>query len=500
MKRRLNLVKPDIVAIADWDFVQKPISITKLIDNVHLPKGEKKIVVERDDEYNLKGTLNFEDPSFFPRRNEVAGTFHKGFDIQGFSNDDSILYALESCHIGSIKFQGASDFVGTADLRFNKFRMKLSENNPNHLTVWYINGPDSYVHFSSAEVHTIQYCTREQFLSNREQKNSTSTPLCKHFSSELIWSKNKDDFNFLVNRVPNTLGPKWSTNVGIEYHEDWGRIPESGERLKIEELCSFVFGKHLLSVGYTTYDKDENVVEVFAQSPWGHSAKFFCSQPEYPPIRINDYPPGDAEKIINYLLPKYIEVSEHLRLEEALWNYWISFNIPIGPNLPIIASAIETIINSWYNWTKTQSHGVYMEKTDFTSLLREELDSIKKKLDIKYADEKKKLVEQKIDEKTDGEKMLNKILTTNEFGITEKMRRFFKEINLSVTQAEKDAIKGRHLFVHGDADYDKEDWEEVVRKVNTLHTLFNRTLLKILEYNWDYIDRSVEGWPDAKLG
>lgn len=498
MKRRLNLVKPDIVAIADWDFVQKPISITKLVDNVHLPKGAKKIVVERDDEYNLKGTLNFEDLSFFPRRNEVAGTFHKGFDIQGFSNDDSILYTLESCHIGSIKFQGSSDFVGTADLRFDKFRMKSSENSLNHLTVWYINGPDS-VHLSSAEGHAIQYCTREHFLSNREQKNSTSTPQWNYFSTEFIWSKNKEDFNFLITRIPSTLGPKWSTNVGIEYHEAWGRIPESDERLKIEELCSFVFGKHLLSVGYTAYDKDENIVEVYAQSPWGHSAKSFCSQPEYPPIRIHDYPLGDAEKIINYLLPKYIEVSEPLRLQEALWNYWISCDIPPGLNLPIIASAIENIINAWYDWTNTKSHGMYMEKSDFTSLLRKELDSIKEKLNAKYAEEKKKLMEQKINEKTAGEKMFDRILTSNEFGITERMWRFFKEINLDITKAEKEAIVGRHFFIHGHADYEKVDWEKAIRQANTLQTLFYKTLLRILEYKWDFIDRSVEGWTDAHL-
>jgi hypothetical protein len=70
---------------------------------------------------------------------------------------------------------------------------------------------------------------------------------------------------------------------------------------------------------------------------------------------------------------------------------------------------------------------------------------------------------------------------------------------LKISQAEWEAISGRHRFVHGHARFDKIDWEQVIRHVNTLHTLFNKTLLKILEYKGDFIDRSVEGWPDIQL-
>jgi len=489
----LNLTNSNILSFIDWDFLKNPVFINKIVDHANLPKGAKKIVLERDDDYNLKGTLKFEDLKFFPKNNVVSGSFDKGFNITGVSDDDSISYVLESCHVDHIVLKGGSDFIGTADLRINKFKMNCSEKTPLHLREWYVNGP-KFFRFGSAEGQIMQYCAREHFVSIRKQKNSTDAQSANHFSTELIWGKNSD-YKFLITKIP-TLGPKWSTNMGIEYHIDWGRIPEPVERLKIEELCSFVFGKHLLSVGHTAYDEDENIVEVYANSPWGYSAKSFCSEPEYPPIRILDYPPGKAEKIIAHLLPKYIELREPLCLEDALWNSWISYDIPPGPDLPIISMAIETIINSWYNWTKTKSHGKHMEKSDFMSLLREELDSIKKKLDTKCADAKKKLDGQK----TDGEKIYENILNANQFGITERMRRFFEEINLNLTQAEKEAIGRRHFFVHGFADYDKIDWEQTIRQINTLQTLFNKTLLKILEYKGDYIDRSVEGWPDNQLG
>lgn len=314
--------------------------------------------------------------------------------------------------------------------------MKCSENAQSHLTEWYVNGP-SYVCFGSAEGKVIQYCTIERFLSNRNQINSTNTQLANCFSTEFIWGKNKD-FKFLIIKI-STFGPKWSTNVGIEYHKDWGRIPEPDERLKIEELCSFVFGKHLLSVGHTAYDKDENIVEVYAHSPWGHSTKYFCSKPEYPPIQIHD-PSVDAEKIINYLLPKYLELSEPLCLEEALWNYWISCDIPPGPNLPIIASAIETIIHPWYNWKKTKSHGVYLEKNEFDILLQKEIESIKEKLAIKYD------IINKPEQKKYYEKIINNISIANQFTFTDRFLEFFKEIGLNVTQAEIKAIKERHFL------------------------------------------------------
>jgi cobalamin biosynthesis Co2+ chelatase CbiK len=126
---------------------------------------------------------------------------------------------------------------------------------------------------------------------------------------------------------------------------------------------------------------------------------------------------------------------------------------------------------------------LYLETEQFNELLKENIDDLKKKLDnVK-----------------NGEKILDNILRANEFGITERYRVFFEEIKLKISQAEMEAIRGRHLFVHGHARFDEIEWEQVIRQVNTLHTLFNKTLLKILEYKWDYIDRSVEGWNDVQL-
>ncbi len=43
--------------------LNKPISITNVEDNQNLPKERKKITIERDEDYNLKSTIEFEDPA-----------------------------------------------------------------------------------------------------------------------------------------------------------------------------------------------------------------------------------------------------------------------------------------------------------------------------------------------------------------------------------------------------------------------------------------------------
>ena len=474
----------DFISFIDWDFLKSPLSITKIVDSTYLPQGEKEIVLERDAEYNLKGTLKFQDTKFFPdRQDNIAGKIYDGFDLVASSNDNVTSFKLEHCRLGGFHYPGGNGFFGSSDLRFNELKIKFSEKTPNRLREWYLNGPSYHTSIGSTEGKTLLQCSKERFLSKDKLDSTNNFGICS-FSGHYIWGKNSN-YKFLIAKVP-TDEPNWSTNLQIEYHNEWGKIPEPDERLKIEELCSFVFGKHLLSLGYTAYDRDENIVEVYAHSPWGHSTKYSCVQPEFPPVRIHDYPLGDAEKIINYLLPKYIELSDCLCLKEALWNYWISCDIPTGPNLPIIASALEAIISNWCKWKKIPSSGLYMETAEFKELLHENIESIKKKLETV----------------NNGQKILDNILSANQFyvSLTQKYSVFFDKIKLNVSQAEWEAFAGRHQFVHGLARFNEIDWEQAIIRKNILDTLFNKTLLKILEYKWDYIDRSVEGWPDAQLG
>lgn len=254
------------------------------------------------------------------------------------------------------------------------------------------------------------------------------------------------------------------------------------EREKIEELCSFVFGRRFLSVGYTLYDRYNKVVEGYARNPWGEDARWYCSKPDVAPVRIDDFVGANPEDMIAGLLHRYYELREPLRLKEALWLYWTSRHVTIGANIPILAAALESVMNGWYD-TKSKSQALYMKKEDFEGLLKEDILSIRRK----------------IENKPNGNKILGKILDANSYGITERYRNFFPEIELSINDDERKAIEARHTNIHGHVILDKTDWKQMIQHVNTFETLLHKVLLKLLGYSGKYVDRSIVGWDDKQL-
>jgi len=473
----------------EWEVLREPITISKVDDRTELPKGKKKIVINRDEDYNLKATLHFKDSTYrgdSRSSSVIAGGFPETFDIHG-SQFDLVHYTLESCLIVSTTIhQKAEDpeISGTAKLHLNRLKVGYgNENEGTHLTEWYLNGPKDSVFRRVTNRKVSRSFFRTRLASGKDKIDSIETSATDSSTGADFLRIKARDLQFLVTRVPNGIGPSWSSNIGIEYRKAWGRIPDVSEREKIEELCSFIFGRHLLSVGYTTYDQNEKLVERYARSPWAKKARSYCSKHDEPPVRINIFPHGKAEDTISQLFPTYCEKREPLCLTEALWHYWISRDMPIGTNLPILATAIESIMYGWYKYTESKSHGVYMKKEEFESLLENEIEAIKGKFENKPY----------------GGRIIENIRRAYNFGITERYRIFFEEINLPIDSHEWEAIKERHKFAHGRIIFGRADWKRVTQHVNTLETLLHKIVLKLLGYSGTFIDRSVPGWKDKEL-
>lgn len=478
----------------EWEDLHEPITISEIDDREEIPKGEKKITINRDDDYNLRATLYFEDFAFQEvlhnaRASHVAGSIYEGFDVQG-SSSGSTFYTLESCAIGPTTFHVTAERqdsqMHTAILDFRGLRIKSkNEKEGTHQIEWYLNGPNDNVFCRATERKALSSYFRDRFV-KEDKIDSIEISTEKARSSRVDFLRiNVGDLQFLISKVPHALGPSWSSNIGIEYQKKWGRIPDIQEREDIEELCSFILGRQLLSVGYTLYDQNESMIEGYAHDPWGRSARFFCSKPDKPPIRISDSERGRAEDVINQLLPVYRELSKPLRLKEALWNYWVSRDAPTGTNLPMLATALESIINGWFK-QKSESHGVYLETDEYADLFREEIEAIKGKLES-------------IKDKPHVNGILKKIMDANTIGIMERYRIFYEKISLLIDGNEWEAIKERHKFVHGHILFDEADWKRVIQHVDTLETLLHKTLLKLLGYSGTFIDRSVPGWNDKQL-
>jgi hypothetical protein len=480
-----------ILPYLEWEVLREPITISKVEDRTEIPKGEKKIAINRDEDYNLRATLYFEDLAsgeVLRQSSAVVGSFHEGFDVQG-SRMESIFYTLESCLIGTTTFhvmpERQDSQMHTAILNFQGLRIRYkNEKEGTHLTKWYLNGPNDGVFCRVTDRKVSSRFFRDRFA--KEDKIDSIEISRDALSSGVNFLRiNVGDLQFLISRVPDGLGPSWSSNIGIEYRKKWGRIPDKQELENIEELCSFIFGRQLLSVGHTISDENENMIEGYAHDPWGKNARFFCSKPDKPPIRISNSATGRAEDVISQLLPTYCELSKPLRLKEALWNYWVSRGAPIGMNLPMLAAAEESIINGWFEY-KSESHGVYLKKEEFEALFKEEIEAIKRKLENNgnepYANG-----------------ILKKIMDANTIGIMERYRIFFEKIKLPIDSNEREAIDERHKFVHGHILFDKADWKRVSQQVDTFETLLHKTLLKLLGYSGTFVDRSVLGWNDKQL-
>jgi hypothetical protein len=477
----------------EWEMLGDSITIPQVKDETELPPGEKKIIVNRDEEYNLKAVLDFKDDpkerKWWESTFGTAGGIVRRFDVKGSTDFGTI--SLESCLLSGINVHydlATKVRLGRAFINFHGLRIKYhNDNEITHLIDWYLNGPRDHVFHRSSDRRVVKNFSRERLVSNDEKIDSIEMELESGNVGADFLRIQAPDFQFLITKVPEEIGPSWSSNIGIEYRKEWGHIPNEEERESIEELCSFVFGRQLLSIGYSAFDQKEYRVESYSRDPWGKGAKRFCVEPDYPPVRIDIFPTNHAEKVIGQLLPKYCEMRIPLFLREAFWYIWISRQMPVGTNLPMLAAAIESIMNGWF-MTKSKSHGFYLEKKAFVDLISEETKNIRKKLEEALKTEDAK-----------AQKIVERILQANEFGIMERYRIFFEEIGILISKNEWQAINERHEFIHGRTRFDNADWKLILDHVNTYETLLNKVILKILVYSGTYIDRALLGWPDGQL-
>ena len=479
----------------EWEVLRQPVTFNKIDQNDHLPKNPKEIRISRDEEYNLKAFLEFKVPSSIgkniKKKPNVEDSVGKPFSIN--SSSDGVSYTLESVLIGSTNITRISEEVikneGRAELVFNALKIKYgSPRKGTHFVEWYLNGPNGNLFWDRTEREQKINFTRKRIDSEHNEKDSIKSSTIESAHAADCMCIELPNFQFLIGKVPNEFGPQWSSNIAFEFRDEWGGIPSKEERVFIEELCSFIFGRQLLSIGYTIFDKNECLVEAYCHNPWGRNAKAFCSKVSYPPIKFV-FPPSKIKQVIFQLLPKYLELSNSLCLTEALWNIWVSREMPIGTNLPILAAGLESLMHGWFK-SQSRSQGAYLPRNEFLDLLETDFDSIRVKLEHYFETEK---------DNSKVEKIIDKLKRGNDFGVMERYRIFFNEINLKIEQHEWKSIKERHKFVHGEARFNSTDWDKVMGAVNTYETLLNKVLLKLLGYSGPYIDRSIPGLTEKQL-
>lgn len=469
----------NLFSYMEWEFLNEQLDIVMVKKSESLPDGPQKIVIWRDESYKLQGKIigetNGIDLLLGNRTKAKAGQIDYGIKIEGIDKQGRY-YKLYNCNIKNKKMSpSTSSFEIQIKPRKIIRTIKKSEKKENMLIEYYINGLRDTCIFNKASETIIEKKAIKKRLGLKDIsiEGGPATSISRNFMFIEL-----NEYSFLVQIVPEYLGPKYSHNISIEYHMEWGKIPEENERKAISEIISFILGKQLLNVGYATFDESNCVIDEICIDPWGNNIISKCKNAAKQPISNTYY----FEKILQQLIPKYLELREPLNLKQALWNYWIALDSPIGVDLPILSSGIETIAKSWFKTSKSKTKGVYIPKKEYESLLGAEFGNIEKKLN----------------ENVYKERIINRIKNSYNMGANERLKFFFLEIGLPTGENEIKLIKERNAMVHGDSI----NSETIIKAINvsqSFQTLFNRIILKILGYDDVYTDYSLLGYPDKNI-
>lgn len=471
-----------VIPHLEWEVMHEPITIPKVDDTKELPEGEKRMVITRNECYNLQAALFTE---YLPKMKDRRRCgFAELFEIKGSDSYDRRCI-LESCDCVGYKkdrvARGRSYEVALS-IQGLKIRPK-TETESVWLTEWYLNGPKSNRVFRNSTTRKMsKTILRERLAHNDEKIHSIEVSGADPYCTSCDYLRiETGDLQFLIAKAPEGIGPNWSSNIGIEYRKDWGRIPNENEREKIRELCSFVFGRQLLIVGHTSYDEDDNIVEEYACDPWGNDPRYLCSNPDIPAIRIDGH--SKADDLITRLLLPYCKRRDDYHLNHALWAYWVARDMPVGMGLPIFAVGVEAMMKKWFKSEKSKSHGAYMTEGEFGEISKNEINNIKTKLRSNYSN--------KLNEH-DCDKIVDYLEKGFRRGVTAQFKFFFDEIDLYLDENEWKAIDARNDVAHGRfiIPRNSEESRRMIRHGFVYKTIIHKILLRLLGYSGQYIDYS----------
>ncbi len=360
-------------------------------------------------------------------------------------------------------------------------RMLLPESETDTLIEWYLNGPDSTVLFCDAS-KTIDKVSRN--VKRNGVKIASQGYTTESCSSDCLYIKYLDT-GVLLRKISSEYKPEWNHKVALEYRTAYGRIPEAEERKKVAELLGFLMGRHLILVGDTAY-QGAVILESNMYAPCADVASECSSNTlEIIPVHYYHDERNNFREFAQTLLPVYLELRDTYGLDLVLGRYWLSNTMPIGVNMPIIAGAMESIQKVWFKGQKSKTKAVYMDKDAYEEAISEFVEQL----------------EAKLGECENKDKLLRKISNCYQMGANEKYYTFLDELGLEYGDAERQCIKARNSFTHGD---NNDNYEEVIKHTKTMSLLLARSILKLLGYSGMYIDTSVLGHPrkhiDEKIG
>lgn len=478
----------------EWEVIDSTVEIKQLRSQGDLYSFDSTntITVCRDKNYKLTGTLKGEMNEgnldlMFPQLRE--GEMTSGEMVIGVSDDDR-QYVLTGVIITNFSLNhdfnnpGQGSFTATVQLDSLTI-CNDCDTEANKIQYWYLCAK-SNVGFPMQTQRT----SIDQYPKQRMQVDELC-PLEKSFvpGGKLGFTNDFLPLNIneklvILSDVPKSYLPANASGLCFECRSTFqGGIPDENEIKATAELLGFVIGSPLLLIGVSFYD-NHRLLRQMSISPSVSNLPGTLRKNPSPPVPVQHYANMEYFLATLYeLLPRYLEMRDVLKLNNALSSYWIAKDSPIGVNLPILSSALEAIANaSLKDPANITQQSNLIPSDEWRSLIKEEYESIKAKLEkagVQYRDI-----------------LTNKIDSAFNMGGNEKIKLLFERFGLTVDTIENEALKSRNKMAHGAMkvkNYKK--YEEIIRHSVAYETLFHRIFLKILSYSGRYIDYYTYGYP-----
>ena len=488
----------------EWDGLHTNWEVEEVKASEHLPPGLAKIVLLRDASYRIKakmlGTsqpIDEVNDKLLPKLEGVA--VRPPISIDGSDSIDTD-YHLEQCYVRDVHPYLKSRFpvnhiIGDPRHEYDPYyeanidvgraqRSWKTGREIRWLTEWYLNGPKEHAVYRRVTDlgRTETYSRLRRSVDSEAMVLSDGRLPGAAVDFSFVQTA---DFSFIIHKVPDGRGPVWSDNIGIEYRQEWGVIPDSATREAISEIVSFVIGRHLLKVGYGAFDASGWPVDEVGITPWGTNVIAICDQADSPPVHLApSWQSGtNIETLLRQLIPPYLALRQELQLSDALWRFWISQDMPLGMEIPVLATGVEILANAWNESGRSKARGTYLPKKGYDKLVAKELATLAEKLvGVEFSD-----------------RILRKWQDAYRTSGNERLEFFLSEIPLVIGPEEREAMRARNGMTHGAASYSEEKVVQLLRLQGSYVTLFNRVILKLLGFEGKYIDRSVVGFSEREI-